>query len=155
MIRIEIPGWESLDICHIVMDYKWNCRCGRSISGRGKGKDSEIKRDGAAVYPDSRYLWYGEGAVPRFGNRGYDVSAGRSGRVHGRNCKGLSGGVVCLGNGLNDIQMFDAADLSIAVLEKEGLCGRLLNHADVLVPSFTAGLDLLLKPNRLRATLRT
>ena len=21
MIRIEIPGWESLDICHIVMDY--------------------------------------------------------------------------------------------------------------------------------------
>lgn len=69
--------------------------------------------------------------------------------------KGLSGGVVCLGNGLNDIQMFDAADLSIAVLEKEGLCGRLLNHADVIAPSFTAGLALLLKPNRLRATLRT
>ena len=35
----------------------------------------------------------------------------------GRNRKeGFEGGVACLGNGFNDIQMFDAAQLSIAVL---------------------------------------
>nr|WP_207739929.1 MULTISPECIES: ATPase P [Clostridia] len=69
--------------------------------------------------------------------------------------KGLEGGVACLGNGFNDIQMFDAAQLSIAVLEQEGMCAALLGHASVLVNSIQDGLDLLLKPDRLRATLRS
>ena len=69
--------------------------------------------------------------------------------------KGLEGGVACLGNGFNDIQMFDAARLSIAVLEQEGMCAALLGHASVLVNSIQDGLDLLLKPDRLRATLRS
>ncbi|MEA5060484.1 hypothetical protein SDC9_111234 [bioreactor metagenome] len=67
----------------------------------------------------------------------------------------LGGGVVCLGNGYNDIQMFDEADLSIAVLACEGMCAALLPHADVLVMSPLDGLDLLLHTDRLRATLRS
>lgn len=69
--------------------------------------------------------------------------------------KGLEGGVACLGNGFNDIPMFDAARLSIAVLEREGMCAALLSHASVVVRSIEDGLDLLLKPDRLRATLRS
>ena len=69
--------------------------------------------------------------------------------------RGLEGGVACLGNGFNDIQMFDAARLSIAVLEREGMCAALLGHATVVVRSIEDGLDLLLKPDRLRATLRS
>ena len=64
-------------------------------------------------------------------------------------------GVVCLGNGWNDMEMFDASDLAIAVIDREGMCAALLSHADVLVTSPADGLDLLLKPDRLRATLRT
>ena len=45
--------------------------------------------------------------------------------------------------------------LAIAVLEEEGMCASLLLHADVLVKSIADGLDLLLKPDRLRATLRS
>jgi len=68
--------------------------------------------------------------------------------------RGLEGGVACLGNGFNDIQMFDAARLSIAVLEREGMCAALLGHAAVVVRSIEDGLDLLLKPDRLRGGLR-
>lgn len=64
-------------------------------------------------------------------------------------------GVVCLGNGWNDIGMFDEADLSIAVIDREGMCASLLAHADVLVTSPADGMDLLLHTDRLRATLRT
>ena len=64
-------------------------------------------------------------------------------------------GVVCVGNGFNDIGMCDAADLSIAVVSSEGMCGALLSHADVLVTSPADALDLLLYPDRLRATQRT
>ena len=66
----------------------------------------------------------------------------------------LGDGVCAVGNGFNDIRMFDLAALSIAVLEKEGMCAALLAHADVLVTSPADALDLLLQPDRLRATLR-
>jgi soluble P-type ATPase len=67
----------------------------------------------------------------------------------------LTGGVITIGNGFNDIQMSDAADLSICVMGKEGCCGALLTHCDVVVTSIDDALDLLLKTGRLRATLRT
>ena len=67
----------------------------------------------------------------------------------------LGGGVFAVGNGFNDIEMFDAAAMSAAVMEKEGVCAALLEHADVFVSTPEDALDLLLKPDRLRATLRT
>ena len=69
--------------------------------------------------------------------------------------KSLPGASACFGNGFNDIEMFDAAALSVAILEGEGLCASLLPHADVLVRSAAEGLDLLLKEGRLKATLRS
>ena len=69
--------------------------------------------------------------------------------------KTLTGGVVTIGNGFNDIQMSDAAELSICVVGKEGCCSALLMHTDVVVTSIEDALDLLLVPGRLRATLRT
>ena len=69
--------------------------------------------------------------------------------------KSLPGSTVCLGNGFNDILMFQAAALSIAIVEKEGMCASLLPYSDVLVNSPLDGLDLLMRTNRLRATLRS
>lgn len=68
--------------------------------------------------------------------------------------KKLSGGVICIGNGFNDIQMFDAVDLAIVVLGDEGMCAELLPHADVLVKTDADAFDLLLQPKRLQAALR-
>lgn len=51
--------------------------------------------------------------------------------------------------------MFALRDLAVPVIEGEGMCAGSLSHADVLVTSACDGLDLLLKPNHLRATLRT
>ena len=68
--------------------------------------------------------------------------------------RSLEGGVCAIGNGFNDIQMFDCADLAVAVLDAEGMCASLLPHADVLVRSPLDAMELLLRPDRLRATLR-
>ena len=51
--------------------------------------------------------------------------------------------------------MFDISDLSIAIMDGEGVCAGMIAHSDVLVRSAEEGLDLLLKTDRLRATLRT
>lgn len=62
--------------------------------------------------------------------------------------------VIAIGNGANDANMMQAAALSIAILGQEGLAVSTLKSADVVVTSILDALDLLLKPDRLRATLR-
>ncbi|MDD2493711.1 MAG: ATPase P [Tissierellia bacterium] len=62
---------------------------------------------------------------------------------------------ICYGNGFNDIKMFNIALLSIAILGAEGVCGSLLQQSDVLVKSIEDGINLLLKPDSLIATLRS
>ncbi len=59
-----------------------------------------------------------------------------------------------IGNGRNDKLMCRASALAIAVMEKEGMCGRLLGEADVCTRSIEDALDLLIYPKRLIATLR-
>jgi len=63
-------------------------------------------------------------------------------------------GVAAVGNGTNDVPMFKAAALAIAVCGVEGTAAELLRVATVLVRDVNDALDLLLRPTRLRATLR-
>jgi len=59
-----------------------------------------------------------------------------------------------IGNGANDAAMLEAAAVGIAVAQTEGCALSALRSADILCTSVTDALDLLLFPNRLRATLR-
>ena len=61
---------------------------------------------------------------------------------------------IAIGNGRNDKLMCRASALAIAVMEQEGMCGRLLGEADVCTRNIEDALDLLLRPKRLIATLR-
>ncbi len=65
-----------------------------------------------------------------------------------------SGSVVAVGNGANDAAMLRAAALGIAVNGAEGAAPSAISAADVYIPNILDALDLLLFPNRLRATLR-
>ncbi len=61
---------------------------------------------------------------------------------------------VCIGNGRNDALMMQAAALAIAVVQSEGAAVSTLCAADVVARDVTEALDLLLRPQRLTATLR-
>ena len=63
-------------------------------------------------------------------------------------------GVLAIGNGNNDVGMLRAARIGVAVCLAEGCSGEAAAVADILVRSPLDALDLLLKPNRLVATLR-
>ena len=67
-----------------------------------------------------------------------------------------TGGRHCaaMGNGRNDELMLKEAALSIAIMDKEGMYGRLFKEADLCVRSMQDGLDLFLYPNRIIAGLR-
>jgi P-type E1-E2 ATPase len=62
--------------------------------------------------------------------------------------------VVAIGNGNNDRKMLKAARIGIAVTEGEGCAADAITAANIHVRSTLDGLDLLLNPKRLMATLR-
>ncbi len=62
---------------------------------------------------------------------------------------------VCIGNGRNDRLMLKTAALGIAVILAEGASSETLQAADVVCHSIVSGLELLLNPLRLTATLRS
>ncbi len=62
--------------------------------------------------------------------------------------------VVCFGNGANDKLMLKESALGICVLLEEGVYIDSLISSDIVVKDIIDGLDLLLHPLRLAATLR-
>ena len=62
--------------------------------------------------------------------------------------------VIAVGNGRNDLAMMDKAGLGIAVIGPEGAAAELFQVVDVVVNDIRDGLDLILHPLRLKATLR-
>lgn len=155
MIKIEIPGRPSLTLSHLVLDYNGTIAVdGELLPAVAERIRALAQKLTIHVLTADTYGTVSEECTPL----GITVTTfPRDGAAKCKEAvvKELSGGVCALGNGFNDIEMFDAAELSIAILEGEGMCAALLPHADVLVKSISDGLDLLLKPDRLRATLRT
>ncbi len=66
-----------------------------------------------------------------------------------------AGSCVAIGQGANDCAMLHAAALGICVISPEGTAVETLNAADLVVADIYAALDLLEKPIRIVASLRT
>ena len=155
MIRIEIPGRDVLEIEHVLLDYNGTI----AVDGQLAPGAEELIRALAqqahvsvltadtygSVHAQCDPLGVEVVTFPRAGAAAFKQ----------RYASGLTGQIACIGNGFNDVEMLDCADLAIAVLDAEGAYAGLIAHADVLVRSACEGLELLLKTDRLRATLRT
>jgi soluble P-type ATPase len=62
--------------------------------------------------------------------------------------------VVAIGNGRNDWLMLREAALGIAVIQREGAASKAIRSADIVMTDIHAAFELLLKSQRLIATLR-
>ena len=63
--------------------------------------------------------------------------------------------VACIGNGRNDRLMLRTAALGIGTVQREGAALEAVQASDIVVHDVRDALDLLLKPRRLLATLRS
>jgi P-type E1-E2 ATPase len=62
--------------------------------------------------------------------------------------------VAAIGNGANDVPMLGVAALGIVVVGGEGTSGEAVRAATIVARDIDVAIDLLLKPQRLVATLR-
>ena len=63
-------------------------------------------------------------------------------------------GLVAVGNARIDIPTFKHAKIAIATLQDEGIHPDILAHVDIVVPSITAALDVLLDKDTFSATMK-
>lgn len=156
MIELEVPGWRALRLEHLLLDVNGTiARDGELLPGvaervaalRGQLSVQVMSADTfGRLEEQARAL-----GVPALRLRAGESEDGQK-AAQVRRLGAAS--VVAIGNGANDASMLAAAAVGIAVLGPEGLAARALVSADVVVRSIEDGLDLLLRPMRLRATLR-
>ncbi len=155
MLEIEVPGREKLRIAHVVLDLNGTLMQGGHIPEGAASRLASLQERVVVhlVTADTR----GNAAeiAGRFGLTLHIVDAGQEAQQKAKVLDGLGAAeAVAIGNGVNDVEMVKRAALGLAIMGTEGVAGRLLLHADVLVPDICAALDLLLEPERLTATLR-
>ena len=155
MLKINIPGREELALNHLILDYNGTIAEDGEIIDSIRPRLAELSKE-LSIYVITADT-HGTAAKKCEGLplQVLTFPTTEVGKIKAEEATKMEGGVITIGNGFNDIQMSDAADLSICVIGKEGCCGALLAHTDVVVTSIEDALDLLLKTGRLHATLRT
>ena len=155
MIELDIPGFGRRTLDHLVLDYNGTL----ALDGRIQpGVSSRLSQLRGLL--DIHILTADTFGTVRstFGQGGYTVHILPAGDERAaktdyvRSLGAMS--CACMGNGNNDSGMLQEAGLSVAVLQPEGVAMAALSAAHILVPGIEAGLDLLLHPSRLKASLR-
>ena len=155
MIRIDIPGRDVLEIEHVLLDYNGTIAVDGVLAPGVAELIGELASQAhVAVLTADTYGTVNDQCDP-LGVEAVTFPRAGAAEFKKRYAKSMKGQVACVGNGYNDVAMFDEADLGIAVLDAEGAYAGLIAHADILARSAAEGLSLLLYPDRIRATLRT
>jgi soluble P-type ATPase len=155
MFKVDIPGFGSVNLEHLVSDFTGTLSIdGRLLPGV-RGQLNEI----------SKFLKVHILTADTFGKAKAELE-GINCEIHilkGKNhdiqkeeyVKRLGAeSVVAFGNGNNDRKMIKAARIGIAVSQGEGCAVDAITAADIHVTGANIGLDLLLHPKRMKATLR-
>lgn len=159
-IAINIPNYPGISIRRIVTDYNGTL----SLAGRiSPGAIERLRRlheivDIDVITSDTFGTAAGElapaGLQPLLLPAGSRHDEAKESHVKAHDAAHIA----AFGNGNNDSRMLkavkDAGGLSIAVDNGEGCAVQTLLNAEILVVGIANALDLLLDPNRCKATLR-
>ncbi len=155
MIDIDIPGYKTLQLEHLVLDYNGTLALdGMLIDGVAEilaalSTQLEIHVITADTFGQVKAAMAGlpcrvsilppgqqdTGKLTYVGQLGLDRT-------------------VCIGNGRNDRLMLQQSALGIVLLQGEGAAAQTLMSADVVATDILDALELLTNPLRLVATLR-
>ncbi|MDL2124241.1 MAG: ATPase P [Deltaproteobacteria bacterium] len=156
MIEIDIPGFGSLRLERLILDYNGTI----AVDGQPV---QEVKERLIAL---ARHVEIHVLTADTFGGvekklsdipckiHVLPVEAQDKGKMEYVDRLGADR-AVCIGNGRNDVMMLKKAALGIAVMQDEGAAASAVLSADVVVTDILFALDLISNQMRLTATLRS
>jgi soluble P-type ATPase len=156
MITIEIPGFKTLQLRHLVLDYNGTIATdGKLIKGV---KESLVQLAQTIqihiITADTRGNVEQETVGIPCTVSILPIQNQDRGKLEYIEKIGTEN-TVCIGNGRNDHLMLKDAALGIAVIQEEGSAADAIMEADVIIPNILDALNLLTSPLRLVATLRS
>ena len=156
MIEVKVPGYKTLELNHMVLDYNGTLSCdGEVIQGVKKRLSTLSEQLSVHVITADTFgkvesrLKDVPCEITVLPLENQDVAKLEYIKKLGADR------TVCIGNGRNDRLMLKAAALGIAVVLEEGAAMETVMDADVVFTSINSALDLLSNPLRLIATLRS
>lgn len=156
MTEIKIPGYKTLQLEHLIMDYNGTLACDgfliKGVSEKLKILARDIKLHVLTADTFGRAASQLEGVPAELLILPIDNQA--TGKLNYVKKLGADFSV-CIGNGRNDHLMLKSAGLGIALIQDEGAAVETLFSADVVCKDILAALDLLTNLKRLVATLRS
>lgn len=155
MLTIEIPSHGTLELRHLALDMNGTLALdGRLLPGVAERIERLRETLVVSLISADTHGGLAENAA-RLGAQAVRLGPGNEAAQKAEWVASLGAeAVAAIGNGANDADMLRAAALGIAVLGEEGLATPCLLAADLVAPSITAALDMLIFPRRLVATLR-
>jgi soluble P-type ATPase len=155
MLEVVIPGYRTLRLEHLVLDYNGTLACdGELLDGV---RDRLEALAGTLQIHILTADTFGKARV-QLVDTPFELSILPAEDQARRKLEYIQRlgpeTTVCVGNGRNDQLMLREAGLGIAVVQTEGAAVQTVMAADVLAPDILTALDLLTQPLRLAATLR-
>ena len=156
MLEVTIPGYKTLFISHLVLDYNGTIACdGRLMTGVKERLEELSKSLSIRILTADTF-----GSVQKemTGIPCEVVVIGKENQTQAKADVVRQLGLqktVSVGNGRNDALMLKETVLGIAVIQEEGASVETLVAADIATRSILDALDLLHHPLRLTATLRS
>lgn len=156
MIEMNIPGRGPLSLKHLVMDVNGTIAIDGTLI-EGLARRITNLNDRLAVHLLTADTHGGQALIDQQLNlTAIRVQSGREAGQKARFVRQLGAEtVVAIGQGANDAEMLKTAALGICVLSQEGVATSTLSCADILAPDIFAAFDLLDRPLRIVASLRT
>lgn len=159
-IRLDIPGFGPLAVHHLVTDYSGTLACGGRVSAEvlhRLARLSEIVEIHVVTSDTFGTVRRELGGLPSV--RLHLLEGGRHDERKEAYVRRLDPAtVVVFGNGSNDRLLLKAVKeeggLSVVVDNGEGCALDAVLHAHILIRGIVPALDLLLEPQRCKATLR-
>ncbi|TEB07178.1 hypothetical protein Psch_00721 [Pelotomaculum schinkii] len=156
MITITIPGRGAITFQHIVLDYNGTLGCDGNLIPGVKERLNLLAENVKVHIITADTFGLCKSSCREIKAVIHILTSATGGPEKEQYVETLGPeGVMAVGNGNNDALMLARAAVGVAVLGPEGTSTLALKASDVVVNDINAGLDLLLNPKRLIATLRT
>ncbi len=155
MIDVEIPGSTNLQLSHLVLDYNGTL----ALDGDLLDGVAEIMKE-LAIHLQLHVITADTHGTVAKKLAGLPCSLHIIGPHEQDRQKDafvrslVAERVAAIGNGRNDGLMLKTAALGIALVQEEGASLVAILQADIICTDILNAFDLLLKPDRLKATLR-
>ena len=156
MLSIQIPGFGSLTLEHLVLDYNGTLAVdGVPLPGVKEALNVLSEKLNVHVVTADTFGLAAKG-LEGIRCQLTVLEKGRQDQAKAEFVRGLGADrTVSIGNGRNDALMLSVSSLGIAVILAEGASTASVNAADIVCSDIVRALELLAHPLRLTATLRS